>query len=629
MKTSTATVSIAGDFVEKLRAIAAAGFDGIEIFEQDFIASDLTPREVGAMVRDHGLEILLFQPFRDFEGLPEPHRARAFARAERKFDLMQELGTDLILVCSTVHPAALGGIDRAAADFHELGERAARRGLRVGFEALCWGRYVNDHRDAWEIVRRADHPHVGLILDSFHSLAAKIPVDTVRRIPGDKIYFLQLADAPAIEMDLLYWSRHFRSMPGEGDLDVTGFTRAVMATGYAGPWSLEIFNDQFRSNLPRLVAADGHRSLVHLMDRVKTAEPAVAASIPAIAAPSPVKAVEYIEFATRAAEAEPLEAMLASLGFVQAGRHVSKAVTLWRQGAVNVLVNTETTGFAHSAFLAHGTTVSEIALRVGDAQATMARAVALGTEPFAQATAPSELQIPGVRGVGGSVIRFVDDASELGRLWEVDFRMAPAGPFVGAGLTRIDHIGQTMAFGQMLSWALFYHAIFEASKAPMVDVADPDGLVRSQAVATPGGALRITLNGAGADRTQAGRFIADSFGSAVQHIAFVTDDIFATADALASRGCEVLEIGPNYYDDLEARFALDTDLLARMKSRRIMYDRDGDAEFFQLYSRTLGEGLFFEIVERRGGYAGYGAANAPFRTAAQRRLSRPHGMPKR
>src|SRR3546814_17815992 len=89
----------------------------------------------------------MFQPFRDFEGLPEPQRGRAFDRAERKFDLMQQLDTDLMLVCSSVSPLSLGGIDRAAADFRELGERAGRRGLRVGYEALVWGRHVNDHRD--------------------------------------------------------------------------------------------------------------------------------------------------------------------------------------------------------------------------------------------------------------------------------------------------------------------------------------------------------------------------------------------------------------------------------------------------------------------------------------------------
>lgn len=628
MKTCIATVSIAGDFKDKLAAIAKAGFTGIEIFEQDFIAYDESPRDIGRMVRDHGLEIMLFQPFRDFEGLPDPLRARALARAERKFDVMQELGTDLVLVCSSVHPEALGGIDRAAADFHELGERAARRGLRVGFEALAWGRYVNDHRDAWEIVRRADHPNIGIILDSFHTLGRKIPADTIRRIPGDRIFFVQLADAPAIEMDLLYWSRHFRNMPGEGDLDVTGFTRAVLATGYSGPLSLEIFNDQYRSAAPTHIAIDGHRSLVHLLDRVRVAEPALMLKQAPLPPPEPVEAVEFVEFATSAAEAGPLEKLLETIGFDRAGQHVSKAVTLWRQGNVNLLVNTETTGFAHSAFITHGTTVSDIALRTRDAGATMTRALALGAQEFHQATASGELQIPAIRGVGGSVLRFIDDQTRLGKLWDIDFKVAAPAPIPGSGLTRIDHLAQTMPYGEMLSWSLFYTSLFDATKAPMVDVADPDGLVRSQAVSCSRGALRVTLNGADTNRTLAGRFIAESFGSSVQHIAFATDDMFATADSLARRGFPTLDVGQNYYDDLEARFGLEPALLERLRAGRIMYDRDGQGEFFQLYSVTFGDGMFFEIVQRKGSYSGYGAPNAPFRIAAQRRASRPSGRPK-
>ncbi|MFN4155631.1 MAG: bifunctional sugar phosphate isomerase/epimerase/4-hydroxyphenylpyruvate dioxygenase family protein [Paracoccaceae bacterium] len=624
MKTSIATVSISGTFTEKLEAIAAAGFDGIEIFEQDFVASDFTPQEVGRMVRDCGLTITLFQPFRDFEGLPEPLRSRAFARAARKFDLMNQLGTDLVLVCSSVHPAAMGGIDRMAQDFHDLGDLARAHGVRVGFEALCWGRHVNDHRDAWEVVRRADHPQVGLILDSFHTLGRKIDPETIRRIPGDRIFFVQLADAPAIDMDLLYWSRHFRNMPGEGDLDVTGFARAVMATGYSGPLSLEIFNDQFRAGLPRLVARDGHRSLIALMDRVRHAEPALAVNMPGFPPAAPVSGVEFIEFASSDTDAPALESLLGSAGFVRAATHVSKPVTLWRQGGVNILVNTDSAGFAHSSFVAHGTTVSEIGLMVPDAQAAHARACALLAQTHAQDTRSGELTIPAIRGVGGSMIRLLDATSDLGRIWDVDF--SGAAPVTGAGITGVDHIGQTMAYDEMLSWALFYTSIFGAQKAPMVDVADPDGLVRSQAVQS--GRLRITLNGAEARRTLAGRFMEDSFGSSVQHIAFTTQDIFATARVLAASGFPVLTIGANYYDDVEARFGLDPALVARMRAANILYDEDAGGQFFQLYSAPRADGFFFEIVQRQGRYEGYGAANAAFRIAAQKRATRPAGLPR-
>jgi 4-hydroxyphenylpyruvate dioxygenase len=178
----------------------------------------------------------------------------------------------------------------------------------------------------------------------------------------------------------------------------------------------------------------------------------------------------------------------------------------------------------------------------------------------------------------------------------------------------------------MLSWALFYTAIFQARNAPMVDVVDPDGLVRSQAV--DAGGLRVTLNGAETRRTLAGRFVEDSFGSAVQHIAFACGDIFDTAARLAVVGFPVLQIGANYYDDVEARFGLDPALTARLRSANILYDEDAGGQFFQFYSASRPDGLFFEVVQRTGTYTGYGAPNAPFRIAAQKRAARPAGMPR-
>ncbi|MAZ15048.1 MAG: 3-keto-5-aminohexanoate cleavage protein [Ahrensia sp.] len=629
MKTAIATVSISGDLTEKLAAIAAAGFDGVEIFENDFLAFDGGPGEVGRMVRDHGLEISLFQPFRDFEGMPEPQRTRAFDRAERKFDVMQELGTDLVLICSNVSPISLGGIDRAADDFRELGERAAKRGIRIGYEALAWGRHINDHRDAWEIVRRADHPSVGLILDSFHTLARKIDPDTIRSIPGDRIFFIQLADAPKIDMDLLYWSRHFRNMPGEGDLDVSGFMSAVAATGYDGILSLEIFNDQFRGGSPKSIAVDGHRSLVYLMDQVRRSEPDISIPVPEMPDRIPVHGVEFAEFAADEEEAAQLGAMLHTLGFRRAGKHVSKDVGLWRQGEINIVINTEREGFAHSSYVVHGANVCDIGLKVEDAGATVERARALGADLFEQPVGPGELKIPAIRGVGGGLVHFIDAKSDLARVWEIEFEpVADAETPADAGLTQIDHIAQTMNYEEMLTWLLFYTSIFETGKSPMVDVVDPAGLVRSQVIENESGLLRITLNGAENRRTLAGHFLAESFGSSVQHLAFATADIFATAAALAANGFSSLVISPNYYDDLDARFGLDEDFLNRLRDNNILYDRDDNGEYFQLYSPNYGEGFFFEIVERRNGYRGYGASNAQFRIAAQKRHLRPKGMPK-
>ncbi|KKX27171.1 sugar phosphate isomerase/epimerase and 4-hydroxyphenylpyruvate domain-containing protein [Rhizobium sp. LC145] len=629
MKTSIATVSISGELPEKLDAIAKAGFDGVEIFENDFLAFDGSPADVGAMVRDKGLEITLFQPFRDFEGMPPSHRLRTFDRAERKFDVMQELGTDLLLVCSNVSPVSQGGIDRAAADFHELGERAARRGLKVGYEALAWGRHINDHRDAWEIVRRADHPNIGLILDSFHTLSRKIDINSIRSIPKDKIFIVQLADAPLIDMDLLYWSRHFRNMPGEGDLPVTEFTTAVAETGYDGYFSLEIFNDQFRGGSTRSIAADGHRSLIYLGDQVRRSPNAQSLSVAAMPERATVEGVGFVEFSTDEKDAADLTAILKTLGFRKTAAHRSKKVSVFAQGDIRLLVNTEEAGFANAAYAVHGTSAYAMALKVADAKAALQRALALDAEPFSQPVQIGEVEIPAIRGVGGGLVYLLDDKTDLGRIWEIDF--APVEDddrkVTDAGLLRVDHVAQTVSYDEMLSWQLFYTSIFEAHKTPMVDIIDPAGVVRSQVVESASGALRITLNGAENRRTLAGRFIAEKFGSGIQHLAFHTGDIFATAEALRKNGFRPLPISPNYYGDVEARFGLEAELTERLRAENILYDQDESGEYFQLYSGTLGDGFFFEIVERRG-YRGYGAPNAIFRIAALKKALGPEGLPK-
>ena len=619
MKTSIATVSISGDFPEKLRAISGANFDGIEIFEQDFIAYDQSPREVGNLVRDHGLDVMLFQPFRDFECLPEPDRSRAFDRAERKFDVMEELGTDLMLICSSVHPKAAGGIDRTAGDLHELGERAARRNLRVGYEALAWGKHIDDHRDAWEAVRRANHDNIGIIVDSFHTLGRKLSPESIRSIPGDKIFFVQLADAPLIEMDLLYWSRHFRNMPGEGDLDIVSFMRAVVATGYSGPISLEIFNDQFRGGDAQAIAKDGHRSLVALMDDVVAEQPAPALNVPAMPARASVQGVEFVEFATSVEEAAQLGSFFTALGFQQTGQHINKAVSLWCQGDIRIILNTEPQGYARASFKTRGTSVCDIGLRVGNAAAAVTRAQALGVEPFLQSTGENELDLPAIQAVGGGVMHFVDEASGLSSVWDVEFERVPSDRAANAGLTRIDHIAQSMDYSDMLTWSLFYTTLFDLQKKPVVDVIDPGGIVRSQVIESPDAKLRLTLNGAETDRTVAGQFVAARSGSAVQHIAFETADIFETASKLAATGFASLPIPSNYYDDIAARFGLTASARAKLEKLNILYDEEEGRRFYQLYSQPYAGGFFVEIVERDDGYSGYGAMNAPFRTAALRR----------
>jgi 4-hydroxyphenylpyruvate dioxygenase len=619
MRTSIATVSLGGTLREKLEAIAAAGFEGVEIFETDILAHDGPPAEVGAMVRDLGLEIVALQPFRDFEGMPEPQRSRGFERARRKFALMNELGTQNLLVCSNVSPHALGGIDRAAADLRELGELAGQFGVNVGFEALAWGRHISDYRDAWEAVRRANHPCVGLILDSFHVLSRGLPLDPIRAIPSDRITFVQVADAPMIGMDLLQLSRHFRCFPGQGDLEIGAFMAALAATGYDGWISQEIFNDRFRMASPRQIAADGERSLIFMSGRGRAGR-----TVPQAPA---AEGVAFIEFAVSEEEADELSALFRAMGFAHAGRHRSKDVDWFRQGEINLVINTEKEGFAHAHYITHGPSVAAIGVWVGDAGQQMDRAEALLAQSFRQPVGPGELEIPAIRGVGGSLIYFLDRGAELGRVWEVEFVPAEDRA-IPAGLTRIDHIAQTIPFEELPSWRLFYLSIFGFGKTPQVDVADPAGLVESQVVHSPDRSVQIALNSSQARLTQSGRFISEFFGAGVQHIAFAAADIFAAVEAMRAAGVGLLPIPENYYDDIEARFALDANLASRLRRLNILYDEDEHGRYFQVYTRVFAERFFFEIVAREG-YLGFGAPNAPIRLAAQARLSRHPAVPRR
>ncbi|MBS0246367.1 MAG: sugar phosphate isomerase/epimerase and 4-hydroxyphenylpyruvate domain-containing protein [Proteobacteria bacterium] len=620
MKTSIATVCLAGNLLEKLEAIASAGFKAVEIFENDLIAYPASPKQVRQICDDLGLAVVTCQPFREFEGLPDDKRLKALDRAERKFDLLQELGSDLLFVCSSVTTETSGGIDRLADDFAMLGERAAKRKMRVGYEALAWGRQIFDYRDSWEVVRRSGSDRVGIVLDSFHIQCRGIDLKPIRNIPKDRIFLVQVADAPKLEMDYLSWSRHWRCLPGQGDFDLAGFMDALIATGYDGYLSLEIFNDRFRAGSARSVALDGHRSLIYLLDQASRRHGSPVKGAVPMPPPTSVEAVEFIEFAVDEKDRGGFELLLRQLGFSKTGRHKSKDVHLWTQGGIRIVVNSDSDGFAHSYQITHGTSVCAMALRVPDAGATTARAKALLDVPHEGAIGPGELNIPAVRGVGGSLLYFLDGQSALGRWATVDFEPLPADTS-DAGLFAVDHISQTMFYEEMLTWLLFYTSLFDTKRTQSQAVVDPGGIVQSQVIesgslAAPGQGLRLVLNGSQSHHTLSSRFIYDFFGSGVQHIALATADIRATVAKLVANGIELLPIPENYYEDLASRTDLSDDDVAALKKFNILYDTDQNGAFYQAYTATQEGGFFFEIVQRDG-YGGYGAPNAAIRLNAQ------------
>jgi 4-hydroxyphenylpyruvate dioxygenase len=634
MHRSIATVSMSGTLRQKLEAIAAARFDGIELFENDFIQFAGSAMDLRTMAADLGLGIDLYQPFRDFEGMPEAQYQRNLDRAERKFDLMQALGAPMVLVCSNTSPLSLNDAERSAAQLHELAERAARRNLRIGFEALAWGRHVNLYGQAWDIVQRADHPHLGLILDSFHTLSLNDDPSGIARIPGEKIFFLQMADAPRMAMDVLQWARHFRCFPGQGQFDLDNFFEQVLRAGYAGPLSLEIFNDVFRETPNRRTATDAMRSLLYLESqaRVRLRNAATQGDAAAEKASQttelfdppvapPLSGVSFLEFAVDEAGAVALGEMLVRLGFQRTGRHRTKQVTLYAQGDIRLIVNAQPDSFARSRFDSYGPSVCAVGLGISEPARAAARAAALLSARYDSPLGHHELQMPAIIAPGGSLVHFVPSGSGTARFDDVDFvpddvqAHAPADST--PALQAIDHIAFGMPQDQLDSWVLFCRAVLGLDLGDSLELADPFGLIRSSGVANAQRSVRFVLNVSMSQRTRTARTVAASGGSGVHHIAFDCVDIFAAVERLRARGVPFVPISPNYYDDLTTRFDIEPSVVARMRELSLLFDRTPNGDYFHIYTESFADRFFFEIVQRVGAYDAYGALNAPARMAAQ------------
>jgi 4-hydroxyphenylpyruvate dioxygenase len=520
---------------------------------------------------------------------------------------MQALGTDLVLVCSNTHAATLDDDARAAADLAEMAERAKRRGLRVGYEGLAWGRHVNRWRHAWKIVQTADHEALGLIVDSFHTLAVDDDASGIADVPVGKLFFVQLADAPKLAMDPLSWSRHFRNFPGQGQLPVAGFLRAVLDAGYQGPLSLEIFNDEFRAAPARLIARDGLRSLL-----------LVEAEAGATVLPPPPRfdGIEFIEFAVDDEAARRLGEQLRDLGLHYVGRHRSKAVDLFRQGRVNFVLNSELDSAASEHFQLHGVSVCAMALRVDDAQQALARARALLCPEWQEPIGEGERRIPALRAPDGTLIYLVQPHASGRSIFEDDFKLF-ADASDEATLTGIDHVAQALPVGRMDNFVLFYRAVLGFVPEQLWEIADPYGLVRSRTMVSPDRSIRLPLNVSESRETGTGRFLTTYAGAGVHHIAMATGDIVQTMRRLVARGARTLPIPANYYEDVAAKWGLDEARIEELRSLNLLYDCDDNGEFLHAYTDAFDDRFFFEIVQRIGGYQQYGAVNAAVRMAAQ------------
>lgn len=596
MRTGIATLSVRGRLLDKLPAIAAAGFDGIEVFDNDLVACPAPPREVAARCADLGLAIDLFQPVRDAAGVAPEEFGHTLHRVRAKLAVAAELGAPVVLACSHVGDASVDDLDLLAEQLHAVGDAASEHGLRIAYEALAWGRHVNRVGQAWEAVQRAGHPAVTLAVDTFHMLARGDDGTALAGVPGDRIGFVQVADGPLLRMDVLEWSRHFRCFPGQGVLDVAGVVAAALEAGYRGPVSLEVFSDVVREADPFLTARDGYRSLVFLEDQLAARLSDPAASAVTAPPPAPTRTdLAFVELANPDGSPEPA-ALLESLGFVRSGEHRSKPVSMWRNGDACVVLN-DTRGA--SRWHALGVVTPEVA-------SVAARAKALLWPAVDRTRGAGEARLPGITSPSGVHV-FVSAAAGTDDDWRGDF--VPSSDASHGGWTGLDHVGIAVPAERLNEEVGFLRTVFDLEPAPVEEFWEPQGRLRSRALRPAHGDTRLVINVEDV-RSRLPR-------EGITQVAFSCHDLLAQVRLLRDRGVPLMPVPDNYYVDLAARFDLPEATLAELREHGVLYDRVGDGELLHVYTDVLATGFYVELLERRGGYDGYGSANTHVRLATQ------------
>jgi 4-hydroxyphenylpyruvate dioxygenase len=320
---------------------------------------------------------------------------------------------------------------------------------------------------------------------------------------------------------------------------------------------------------------------------------------------------EFVEYCST--EPEKLGAVFEMMGFTAVARHRSKDVVLYRQGAVNFILNNEPGSFAADFAKQHGPSACAMAFRVDDAARAYKLALERGATAVPNHVGPMELNIPAIQGIGHSRLYLVDRYGDKGSIYDVDFVRIDGADAAArdVGLTYIDHLTHNVYQGHMDMWSGFYESVFNFREVRYFDIEGKMTGLRSRAMTSPDGKIRIPINESADDKSQIAEFLNAYHGEGIQHIAFGTDDIFDTVETLAARGVTFLDTPDTYYDKLEERVPGHGQDLERLRRSRILVDgapTEGQGLLLQIFTDTVIGPIFFELIKREGN-EGFGEGN--------------------
>ncbi len=332
---------------------------------------------------------------------------------------------------------------------------------------------------------------------------------------------------------------------------------------------------------------------------------------------------EFVEYA--APDPAALGSIFETMGFTAIAKHRTKSVTLYRQGDVNFIINAEPNSFAQRFARQHGPSVCAMAFRVKDAKQAYERALELGAWGFDNHTGPMELNIPAIKGIGDSLIYFVDrwhgkDGAEAGAIGNISIYDVDFVPIAGAvaqpagnGLTYIDHLTHNVHRGRMKEWADFYERLFNFKEVRYFDIEGKLTGLKSKAMTSPCGKIRIPINESSDDKSQIAEYLDLYHGEGIQHIALGTDDIYATVEGMKTQRVAFQDTIETYYDLVNRRLPDHGENLAELKRLRILVDGAThlgapNELLLQIFTQTVIGPIFFEIIQRKGDQ-GFGEGN--------------------
>ena len=328
---------------------------------------------------------------------------------------------------------------------------------------------------------------------------------------------------------------------------------------------------------------------------------------------------EFIEYA--APDPVAMGALFERMGFKAIAKHRHKNVTLYRQGEINFIVNAEPDSFAQRFARLHGPSICAIAFRVQDAKYAYERAISLGAWGYAGAAGPGELNIPAIKGIGDSIIYFVDrwrgkngaKEGEIGNIgfFDVDFEPLPGATLdvPGNGLQLIDHLTHNVHKGRMNEWAEFYERLFNFREIRYFDIEGQVTGVKSKAMTSPCGKIRIPINEEGNDnKGQIQEYLDMYHGEGIQHIALLSRDLYATVDRLRGNGIKLLATPDTYYELVDKRIPGHGEDVAAMQRQQILIDGKKGDLLLQIFSENQLGPIFFEFIQRKGN-EGFGEGN--------------------